>query len=175
MLRFKVHISSQSPLEGDTMAITVQISFNKDLEVTCDVKTAFDYLVDVPKTTALFPKIEKLVPIEGQTYRWEMAKIGAAGLSFQTAYTVKYSNDGAARINWETIEGNKNDNAKVSGGWIITSAGDKKTKIAFTTDAALDLPVPSLMKKVVEPVVRLEFESQTQTFLNNVKDALNKA
>jgi hypothetical protein len=156
------------------MAITVQITFNKDLEVTCDVKTAFDLLVDVPKTTALYPKLDKLVNIEGSTYRWEMAKIGAAGLNFQTVYTVKYTNDGAARINWEVVEGNKNDNAKVSGGWIITSAGDKKTKIAFTTEAALDLPVPSLMKKVVDPVIRMEFESQTNAFLAKVKEALSK-
>ena len=156
------------------MAITVQITFNKELEVTCDVKTAFDLLADVPRTTAFFPKLDKLVNIEGSTYRWEMEKIGAAGLSFQTAYTVKYSNDGAARINWEVVEGNKNDNAKVSGGWIITSAGDKKTKIAFTTEAALDLPVPSLMKKVVDPVIRMEFESQTNTFLSRVKEELSK-
>jgi carbon monoxide dehydrogenase subunit G len=154
------------------MAITVSVSLKKDFEVNCDAKKAFDLLVDVPKTTALYPKLDKLTRVEGETFRWEMAKIGAAGLSFQTAYSVKYSNDGAGKINWEPVTGNKNDNALISGGWVIKSAGDKKCSICFSTEAALDLPVPRLMKAVVEPVVKLEFEGQVNQFIENIQKSL---
>lgn len=154
------------------MAITVAVSLSKSFEVACDAKKAFDFLVDVPGTTAIYPKLDKLVNIEGQTYRWEMAKIGAAGLSFQTIYTVKYTNDGASKINWEPAAGAKDDNGKISGGWVIKSAGDKKCTITFSTDAALDLPVPRLMKAVVEPVVKSEFDSQVSEFIGNIKKKL---
>ena len=30
------------------------------------------------------------------------------------------------------------------------------------------------MKKVVEPVIRMEFETQTNTFLTRIKEALSK-
>lgn len=154
------------------MAITVAVSLNKSFDVACDAKKAFDFLVDVPATTSIYPKLDKLVHIEGQTYRWEMAKIGAAGLTFQTMYSVKYTNDGSGKINWEPVAGGKNENAQISGGWVIKSAGDKKCSIAFTTEAALDLPVPRLMKAVVEPVVKAEFEGQVNEFIGNIKKKL---
>lgn len=154
------------------MAITVAVTLSKSFEVACDAKKAFDFLVDVPTTTSIYPKLDKLVHIEGQTYRWEMAKIGAAGLSFQTLYTVKYTNDGSSKINWEPVAGGKDENAKISGGWVIKSAGDKKCSIAFSTEAALDLPVPRLMKAVVEPVVKAEFEGQVNEFIGNIKKKL---
>ena len=61
------------------MAVNVNVSISKSFEVACSAKKAFDQLVDVASTTKLFPKLDKIVQLGNDVWRWEMAKIGAAG------------------------------------------------------------------------------------------------
>lgn len=152
------------------MAVKVKVSIDKSFDVACSQKKAFDQLVDVAGTTALFPKLDKIVDLGGEVWRWEMAKIGAAGISHQVKYTVKYTNDGASKIDWNPAPGD--GNAEVSGGWTIKAKGDNACTIAFTSTGEFEMPVPRLMKGIAEGVVQSEFNGQVGTFIDRVKEKL---
>lgn len=152
------------------MAVTVSVSLEKTFDVKCSQTKAFDQLVDVASTVAMFPKLDQIVDLGGDVWRWEMAKIGAAGISHQVKYTVKYTNDAKGKIDWNPVEGE--GNAKVSGGWVIKENGTSACTIEFRSSGDFDMPVPRLMRGLAEGVVKAEFEGQVNTFIDRIKAKL---
>lgn len=152
------------------MAVNVNVSIQKNFEVGCSAQKAFEQLADVASTTKLFPKLDQIVDLGNGKWRWEMAKIGAAGISHQVKYCVQYTNNGSSTINWEPTAGD--GNAKVSGGWVITAKGDNACKISFQSSGEFEMPVPRLMKGIAESVVKSEFDGQVSTFIDRVKAKL---
>ncbi|MCE2744890.1 MAG: SRPBCC family protein [Burkholderiales bacterium] len=152
------------------MPVNVNVKIEKSFKIACTAKKAFEQLVDVADTVALFPKLDKIVDLGGDVWRWEMAKIGAAGISHQVKYTVKYTNDGKSKIDWNPVPGE--GNATVSGGWVIKEDGPSACTVAFRSSGEFDMPVPRLMKSIAEGIVKSEFEAQVGTFLDRVKAKL---
>ncbi|MBU0782841.1 MAG: SRPBCC family protein [Gammaproteobacteria bacterium] len=152
------------------MPVNVNVKIEKSFKVACSAKNAFDQLSDVADTVALFPKLDKIVDLGDEVWRWEMAKIGAAGISHQVKYTVKYNNDGKSKIDWNPVPGD--GNATVSGGWVIKEDSPKACTIAFRSTGEFEMPVPRLMKGIAEGIVKSEFDAQVGTFLDRVKAKL---
>jgi carbon monoxide dehydrogenase subunit G len=148
------------------MAITVSIDLGYEFAVKADYNTVFDTLSDVPTSASYFPKVEQLVDLGKNTYRWEMAKIGVAKANLQTIYASKYvANKAKGTVVWTPVEGE--GNAMVSGNWKIT---DKKnaTHLVLHIQGELTLPLPGLMKAVVAPVVEGEFEKLVEQYIDNL-------
>jgi carbon monoxide dehydrogenase subunit G len=148
------------------MAITVTIDLGYEFTVKADYNTVFDTLSDVPTSASYFPKVDQLVDLGKNTYRWEMAKIGIAQVNLQTIYASKYvSNKTKGTVVWTPVEGE--GNALVSGNWKIT---DKKnaTHLVLHIQGDLTLPLPGLMKKMIAPVVEGEFEKMVEQYIDNL-------
>jgi carbon monoxide dehydrogenase subunit G len=152
------------------MPVNVNVKIEKSFKIACTAKKAFEQLVDVADTVALFPKLDKIVDLGGDVWRWEMAKIGAAGISHQVKYAVKYTNDGKSKIDWNPVPGD--GNATVSGGWLIKEDGPAACTVSFRSTGEFDMPVPRLMKSIAEGIVKSEFDAQVGTFLDRVKAKL---
>ena len=123
-------------------------------------------LSHVPTSAAFFPKVDKLVDMGDDTYRWEMAKVGTAQVNLQTVYASKYKSDAKkGSVVWTPVKGV--GNAQVSGSWKIT---DKKgsTDIVLKIKGTVDTPLPGLMKMVVVPVVQGEFEKLVEKYIDNL-------
>jgi carbon monoxide dehydrogenase subunit G len=148
------------------MAITVTIDLGYEFTVKANYNTVFDTLSDVPTSASYFPKVDQLVDLGKNTYRWEMAKIGIAQVNLQTIYASKYvSNKAKGTVVWTPVEGE--GNALVSGNWKIT---DKKnaTHLVLHIQGDLTLPLPGLMKKMIAPVVEGEFEKMVEQYIDNL-------
>lgn len=148
------------------MAITVTIDLGYEFTVKANYNTVFDTLSDVPTSASYFPKVDQLVDLGKNTYRWEMAKIGIAQVNLQTIYASKYvSNKAKGTVVWTPVEGE--GNALVSGNWKIT---DKKnaTHLVLHIQGDLTLPLPGLMKKMIAPVVEGEFEKLVEQYIDNL-------
>ena len=148
------------------MAMTVSIDLGYEFAVKADYASVFETLSDVPKSASFFPKVEQLVDLGKNTYRWEMAKIGIAQANLQTIYASKYvSNKAKGSVVWTPVEGE--GNALVSGHWKIT---DKKnaTHLELRIQGELTLPLPGLMKKMIAPVVESEFEKLVEQYIDNL-------
>lgn len=148
------------------MAFKVMIDLGYEFAVKADYATVFEVLSDVPKSASFFPKVDKLVDLGQNTYRWEMAKIGLAQVNLQTIYASKYSSNKAkGSVIWTPVE--DEGNALVSGNWKIV---DKKnaTQLELHLTGELTLPLPGLMKMVVGPVVESEFEKMVEQYIDNL-------
>jgi carbon monoxide dehydrogenase subunit G len=149
------------------MAITVDIDLGYEFEVKTPFKEVFDVLSDVPTSASFFPKVDKLVDLGGGVYRWEMEKVGTAQVNIQTVYASKYVSDKAkGTVKWTPVKGV--GNALVGGSWKIADNKGKSTKCELQIAGTVDVPLPGLMKMVVEPVVAGEFEKLVEKYIDNL-------
>ncbi len=138
------------------------------MAVSVDIDLGYEFAVKAPfkDVSGFFPKVDKLVDMGDDTYRWEMAKVGTAQVNLQTVYASKYKSDAKkGSVVWTPVKGV--GNAQVSGSWKIT---DKKgsTDIVLKIKGTVDTPLPGLMKMVVVPVVQGEFEKLVEKYIDNL-------
>ena len=148
------------------MAITVDIDLGYEFEVKAPFKDVFAVLSDVPTSVSHFPKVHQLVDLGGGVYRWEMEKVGTAQVNIQTIYASKYvSNKAKGTVVWTPVKGE--GNALVGGSWKITD-NKKSTGIVLKIQGEVSVPLPGLMKMVVVPVVKGEFEKLVEQYIQNL-------
>jgi len=115
---FVYSLPHQKLSESPVMTMNVKIDLGYEFDVKANASDVFAVLSDVATSASFFPKVDKLVDLGSNTYRWEMEKIGVASLNLQTIYASKYtSNKAKGIVNWSPV---KNEgNALVSGSWVI--------------------------------------------------------
>ena len=148
------------------MAITVEINLGYEFDVKAKASEVFAVLSDVTTSASHFPKVDQLVDLGDNTYRWEMEKIGIASITLQTVYASKYtSNKAKGTVNWTPVKGE--GNALVAGSWKITD-NKKSTNVVLEIQGELTLPLPGLMKMVAAPVAEAEFEKMVEQYIDNL-------
>jgi carbon monoxide dehydrogenase subunit G len=151
------------------MALNVTIDLGYEFEVRASAKEVFDVLSDVPTSASYFPNVDKLVDLGKGAYRWEMGKIGIGQINLQTIYASRYTADRSqGSVAWTPIQGE--GNALVSGHWKIV-VRKKSTLVTLQLNGDLTLPLPSLMKMVVAPMVEAEFEKAVEQYIENLTQA----
>ena len=148
------------------MAVTVSIDLGYEFEVKAKYDDVFAVLSDVPTSVSFFPKVDKLTDMGDGVYRWEMQKVGTAQVNLQTVYASKYVTDRKkGSVVWTPVKGV--GNAQVSGSWKLV---DKKgnTECVLKIKGTVDTPLPGLMKMVVVPVVKGEFEKLVEKYVDNL-------
>ncbi len=149
------------------MTVTVHIDLGYEFEVKAAYDEVFAVLSDVPRSVSHFPKVDKLTRLEEGVYQWEMQKVGTAQVNIQTVYACRYTSDPAkGTVKWTPVKGV--GNAQVGGSWKITDHRGKSTKLVLKTEGTVDVPVPALMKLVVEPIVAAEFEKLVEKYIANL-------
>ncbi|MCR8916274.1 SRPBCC family protein [Marinobacter panjinensis] len=152
------------------MAITVSIELNRELDLPAGYDKVFELLADVPESASHFPKVHKLVDLGDNTYRWEMEKVGVDKHAIQSVYACKYYPDkDNGKITWEPVKGE--GNGVVKGSWTLKAKDDNTTSVKFQTSAELTVPLPSLLKLAISPVIKHEFNSLVDTYMSNLKKA----
>ena len=149
------------------MTVSVHIDLGYQFEVKAKHDAVFAVLSDVPKSVSHFPKVSKLTDLGDGVYQWEMQKVGTAQVNIQTIYASKYATDAAkGTVKWTPVRGI--GNAQVGGSWKIADHKGKSTKVVLKIDGTVDVPVPGLMKMVVEPIVAGEFEKLVEKYIANL-------
>lgn len=152
------------------MAVSVDIDLGYEFTVKAPFDEVFDLLADVPRSVSHFPKVQALVDQGGGVYRWEMQKVGTAQVNIQTVYASKYVADKKkGTVVWTPVKGV--GNALVGGSWKIAKA-KKGTAVELKIDGTVDVPLPGLMKMVVVPVVKDQFEGLVDQYIENLVAAL---
>ena len=148
------------------MTVNVSIDLGYEFEVKAPAKDVFAVLSDVPTSVSHFPKVHQLVDLGGGVYRWEMEKVGTAQVNIQTIYASKYvSNKAKGTVVWTPVKGE--GNALVGGSWHITD-NKKSTGLVLKIAGEVMVPLPGLMKVVVAPVVKGEFEKLVEQYIQNL-------
>jgi carbon monoxide dehydrogenase subunit G len=148
------------------MAISIPIDLGYEFSVKAPFKNVFAVLSNVPESVSHFPKVDQLVDMGDGVYRWEMHKIGIAQANLQTVYASKYVSDKArGTVVWTPVKGV--GNALVGGSWQITDK-KKSTDLVLKISGTVDVPLPGLMKSIVTPVVKGEFEGMVDKYVENL-------
>jgi carbon monoxide dehydrogenase subunit G len=148
------------------MAITVPFDLSYEFEVRAGAAEVFAVLADVPTSASHFPKVDRLEPLGGNAYRWELQKVGTAQINIQTIYAATYVADRKKlSVTWTPVKGV--GNAQIGGSWTIT---DKKTSthIVLHIQGEILVPLPGLMKLLVVPVVTNENEKLVEKYIDNL-------
>jgi carbon monoxide dehydrogenase subunit G len=148
------------------LSITVPFDLAYEFEVKAPIAEVFGVLADVPTSASHFPKVDKLVDLGDNTYRWELQKVGTAQINIQTIYSSKYVADAKNHtVTWTPVKGG--GNGMVSGSWTLA---DRKgsTHVVLKIDGELVVPLPALMKLLVVPVVTSENEKLIEKYIANL-------
>jgi carbon monoxide dehydrogenase subunit G len=149
------------------MTVSVHIDLGYEFEVKAKHDAVFAVLSDVPKSVSHFPKVYRLTDLGDGVYQWEMQKVGTSQVNIQTIYASKYASDPAkGTVKWTPVKGI--GNAQVGGSWKVADNKGKSTKVVLKIDGTVGVPVPGLMKMVVEPIVASEFEGLVEKYIANL-------
>lgn len=148
------------------MAIEVPFDLQYEFDVRAGADDVFAVLADVPLSASHFPKVHALVPLGGNAFRWELERVGTQKIGIQTVYASKYVSDAKKRsVKWTPVE--DEGNARVSGQWSITPKKGA-THVVLKISGLVTVPLPGLMKIVVEPIVRGENEKLIEQYIANL-------
>jgi carbon monoxide dehydrogenase subunit G len=149
------------------MTVHVHIDLGYEFEVRAPFGEVFALLSEVPASVAHFPKVDKLTDLGDGVYQWEMQKVGTAQVHLQTVYASKYVSDRArGTVTWIPVKGI--GNAQVAGSWQVADRNGQSTRCVLKIDGTVDVPLPALMKPVVQPVVEGEFEKLVEKYIDNL-------
>ncbi|NTW70249.1 MAG: SRPBCC family protein [Chlorobiaceae bacterium] len=150
------------------MSFSVEINIQREFETPAETDKVFALLADVSRSAAHFPKVDRLVDLGSNTFRWEMEKIGIGSYTLQqTIYACCYSSDSASRkIVWHPVPGV--GNAQVEGEWVISpkAAG---TSVMLITKGELMVDFPSFLQFLISPLIVMEFTSMIEHYLANLQ------
>ena len=153
------------------MAFTVSVNVDRSIEVACDAATAFALVADVPKSVSHLPKIERLTDLGDGAYRLETQKIGIDKYFVQTVYESRYTNDPKNKtVTWRPVRGE--GNATVGGSWEVSGLANGKTRLRLVNKGEMELPFPGLVKSLVTPFVKREYDSLIEQYLANLTRTL---
>jgi carbon monoxide dehydrogenase subunit G len=155
------------------MAFTADVEIKRRFEVNCPFERVFDLLANVPESASHFPNVDQLVDLGDNTFRWEMKKIGVDRFHVQTIYACKYVDDREKGIvKWTPVKGE--GNGTVKGKWTIKNSGGESTRVDLSTSGELEVPLPSLVKFIVAPLVAHEFEKMVDAYIENLCKTFSK-
>ncbi|MEI6691612.1 MAG: SRPBCC family protein [Chlorobium sp.] len=155
------------------MSFSVAINIQRDFETSSTPDKVYALLADVPRSASHFPKVDQLVDLGDNTFRWEMEKIGIGGYTLQqTIYASRYTADAAAKkVSWTPVHGV--GNAIVEGAWTITPQG-AGTKVTLKTKGDLTVDFPSFLEFIISPLVVMEFTGMIERYLSNLQETFSK-
>jgi carbon monoxide dehydrogenase subunit G len=148
------------------MSVKVPFDLSYEIDVKARPAEVFAVLADVPASASHFPKVERLVDLGDNAYRWELQKVGTEQVHIQTIYAAKYVADRKTlHVSWTPVPGI--GNALIGGSWTITNR-KHSTHVRLHIRGEIHVPLPGLMRLVVAPVVTAENEKLVRKYLDNL-------
>jgi carbon monoxide dehydrogenase subunit G len=148
------------------MAVTVPFDLTYEFDVRADIDEVFGVLSHVPTSAGFFPKVDRLVSLGDNSFRWELQKVGTAQVNIQTIYTSKYTADPKKHtVTWVPVP--EGGNGRVGGSWTL-SRRKGATHIVLRIVGEIVMPLPALAKLLVVPVVSGEHQKLIEKYIANL-------
>jgi hypothetical protein len=147
-----------------SLQVPIAVAYEFDVRASCD--EVYAVLSDVPTSAGFFPGVERVVPLGRGVYRWDMEGVGLRELELRTVYAARYvSSKARGTVVWTPVPGI--GNAEVGGSWRIVR-GKASTALRLDIDATVHTPFAPLLRLAVEPVLRVEFETRVEHYIDNL-------
>lgn len=119
----------------------------------------------VAELTPLVDRIER----RGQLWTWTLAGISGLGLEVAPSFTVRMTFTPISRIDYrhEPPPGAR-ERAGVNGTYQITRVGEASSKLKIDLTLSVDLPLPGVSRRAVEPVMATTMTRAGSGFARNL-------
>ncbi|MEY3013369.1 MAG: hypothetical protein RIT45_2104 [Pseudomonadota bacterium] len=125
---------------------------------------------DLDMITRHYGPIERAEQLDADTLRLTLQDKGMKGIRYQARYTVRYERT-PGLLRWRTIE---SDNLW-SEGEARFSAEGTGTRVDYRQRIETEIPVPRLLAKMAEGIVRNEIVGGVQAYLGRMRAACPRA
>ena len=126
---------------------------NRSTEVVrSDQKALWAALTDPDLLPALTPYLHS-IEVDGDRWRWNMARIPVLGLSVAPSFTERMTFEEPRRIGFTHDPESDQEKAGVEGTYLL-EGGDGGTRLSIDIDICVDLPLPAVSRAAVERAMR---------------------
>ena len=135
-------------------------------EVDASYDDVFTVLSDIPLVSSLHPNLDRIVDLGNGHFRWEMKKLGTDQIKLQLLYTCLYQSDrNTGTISWAPAPGE--GNVQVTGRFQLQQQ-PQCTRVETHITSILSVPLPGLMKKLVQQFASREDKKVTRQYVDNL-------
>ena len=120
--------------------------------VRADRAAVWAALTDPELLPRLTPYLHS-IDVDGDRWRWNMARIPVLGLSVAPSFTEKMTFDEPRRIEFTHDPDSGQEKAGVEGTYELEEV-DNGTRLAIDIDICVDLPLPGLSRSAVQGAMR---------------------
>ncbi len=100
--------------------------------------------------------------------RFVFAEKRDSGIVFQPDYTVQFEPATDQSVRWRSLEGNMGNQGEV----LIAAKPQGGCRVTYRETVEPDLPITSLMAKLIKPIVVRELRRDVSAFLQRARDLL---
>lgn len=152
------------------MSVTIPISVTRDFYTDAPIQKVYEVLADVPTSIGHFPQVEQLVSLGDDRYRWEMERMGTQNHHFQVRYVTRYTRSEQEKwVRWVPVpEGN----GSFRGCWELSQEGNR-VRVHFENEGHLELPLPRLSRRLIQPFVLRQFEDLIEGYIANLQQTFS--
>lgn len=153
------------------MKVNIKIDRSTDLPVPFEHAQAL--FEDIERTLRRFPKLRKLTPLGGDTWRWDLEAFRppVGNIHHEVSYGAKYQLDPRrSELRWTPVAGV--GNAQIHGVLRLAAAG-AQTRLEFEVSGELrEIDVPLLMRPATPGYVNTVFNNLVEIFLDRTREAI---
>lgn len=140
-------------------------------DIEAPIDKVYEFLTNPLVRKDAILDIERFEKIDDATCRWIMREKREKGITFRGDYTVRYEGNGRDRAQWGTVG---TGTMRTRGSASLRAKGPTTTEVRFEEKIESDIPLPSLMAKVIKPIVAREIRAGVQGFLDRMKTKLER-
>lgn len=141
----------------------------REFEVEAPADRVAAFFADPGQFEHCVPDLDNLEQIEEDVWQFTLEELSAKGVSFQGEYRVAYRRDGQEVV-WEPTDVDKN--MKSEGRATVETLGEERSRVVYEEKISVELPIPSLMTKVFNPIVSREVRKGIEEMLDCAKQTL---
>jgi len=133
--------------------------------VQAPIQHVYNFFAEPTLVRELLEGVDSLVSLGDGCVRWVLKEKIEKGIRFQGDYTVMYRGNSVDHVHWHGLAGNMGNEGDV---WLTTTA-DGDTEIRYREMVEPDLPVTSILARLIQPIVERELHAELGAFLTRVK------
>jgi carbon monoxide dehydrogenase subunit G len=121
---------------------------------------------------SLTPLVQS-IDVAGDLWTWHMRGISALGVSVTPTFTEKMTFDEPNEIRFahQPPDGHS-ERAGASGTYVLESLDDSRTRLSIDITICVELPLPRLSRRAVEPVIAATMQRTGDRFATNLYQRL---
>lgn len=146
-----------------------QVDYDETFEVPTSVAIARDHFGNLETIAKNYGPLESWKKVDDETLHLVLSSQSERGISFRPWHICRYQKVGDDRVVWKTTE----SDCMWSEGTVTFSAiGPTRTRVVFQQRMAFEIGMPSLLGKVIAPIVRMRGQKGVAEYTERMRKVL---